>query len=127
MTIFRWKPKVAETMYPFGLTPYQLEQLGKLTEHRGFAIFTGLLTDIAELNGTSLLDSRDYGDLRERQGFIKALRHVIQLLPMIAQESQRLDNEQQRAKSTAGHYDDRSFYGSYWWDRVRSLGRKPED
>lgn len=125
--IFRWKPKIADTPYPFGLTRPQLEQLRRLTDTKGYTIFVNLLQDVAELNGTNLLDTRDYGDIRERQGFIRALRHITQLLPLIQQEAQRLDDEQFRAKQSAGQYDDRSFYGTTYWDRVKSWGRPTED
>jgi len=121
MTIFNWKrAKPAKTQLPFGLTKFQINQLRELKSSAAYEVIMGLLRDIAEYNGDRLLDHTDPGDIRERQGYIKALRDTTNLIPQILSRTEQLEDNERRAEPTGPDTDHTAFIGTGWYDRVRS-------
>ena len=127
MSMFKWRHKTAETYYPYDLNPEDLERLKDLTNERAFIIFTSLLQDIAEYNGETLLNTQDE-TLHRRQGYIQALRDIINLLPLILQQAKAVDASRTNAQSQRNGTDHSGtgFLGGPWWDlrnRVRDSNR----
>ena len=125
--MFRWNYTLAETIYPYDLKPEDLDLLKALTNERAFKIFTSLLKDIAEYNGETLLSTQDE-TLHRRQGYIQALRDIINLLPLILQQAKAVDASRTNAQSQRNGTDHSGtgFLGGPWWDlrnRVRDSNR----
>jgi hypothetical protein len=125
MTIFRWKKKPTGTdaQLPFGLSTHQLDHLSALKETRGFSIYKRLLQDVAEYNGSSLLNESDPHRLYYRQGFISALRDAIKLVDTITEEVERARSAN---RPDDNGLDTRSFIGSHWFDTARRYANKPD-
>ena len=116
MNIFTWKRREKpKTQYPLGLNAHQLEQLEALKDSKQFGIFISLLKQIAEFNGEVLLSTEDTLFYR-RQGYVNALREVINLLPLILSEARRIDNERTRTTNGTEPAESSSFLGSPWRD-----------
>ena len=121
MTLFNWqRGKPAKTHLPFGLTKHQINLLRELRSTKGYEIVVGLLQDISEFNGDRLLDHTDAGDIRERQGYIKALRDTTNLIPSILDRTEQLEDNERRAESQSAGPDADAFIGTRFYDRVRS-------
>jgi hypothetical protein len=120
MAFFKWKAEKPATDYPSGLSAEQLEVLKDLQDKPGYDIFIRLLRDHAELNGNLFLGMRDHGDIRDRQGYIKALCMVIEFIPNILEQARKVDDERAKSKSDSnGQPDWRGVFGSRWWDATR--------
>jgi len=118
--IFKWKLEKSSQPYPFGLSAERLSALKTLKDLPAFAIFISLLKDVAEWNGNVLLTSSDYGLMRERLGYIKALRQAIDLLDQILGESQRIDDDRARRSADSNGNEPSSYFGGPWFDALRA-------
>ena len=117
--MFKWNYTPAETIYPYNLNPEDLEYLQALTNERSFKIFISLLKDIAEYNGETILNTQG-STLHRRQGYIQALRDIINLIPLILQQAKAVDASRTNAQSlrngTTDQHSGTGFLGSPWWD-----------
>lgn len=117
MTIFRWRK---DQPLPFGLSQGEINSLKALQSEPGWAVFRDLLRDVAEYNGSHLLKCKDHSEIRERQGFINALRYTIDIISTIAAEAERREDDKRRKheRETDG-LDRRAFIGSAYYDTAR--------
>ncbi len=119
---FNWRKR--ETPYPFNLEKEYVDRLRTLRKDGNFVIFARILQEVAEHNGDLLLRYKDHGDIRERQGFINALRYVIDLPDTIIDSAEQVDNARRPTDdgNAAGPRD--SFIGSAYYDLIKRLGPK---
>lgn len=124
MKKFTWKRASAIPTNPFELSKSQVQQLADLTTRPGYAILLKLLQDVAEHNGDILLKLKDHSEIRERQGFINALRYVVDIVPNIQQRADVVNAERARLESDAtdGNGYNWTGFGGPWrdvYDRLR--------
>jgi hypothetical protein len=126
MNIFHWKRTSAIPTNPFDLSESQVKQLTDLTTRPGYAILQRLLREVAEHNGDRLLTLRDHSEIRERQGFINAIRHILNLIPNIQERTDIVNAERARLSDadTSGNGPAAAWtgYGGPWrdvYDRIR--------
>ena len=121
---FNWRKR--ETPYPFNLEEEYIDRLRALRKDGNFRIFTRILQEVAEHNGDILLRYKDHGEIRERQGFITALRYVIDLPDTIIDSAEEADNARRRTTDTGkSNGPGTGLIGSAYYDLIQRL--RPKD
>ena len=120
---FNWRRR--ETPYPFNLEKEYIDRLRTLRKDGNFRIFARILQEVAEHNADILLRYKDHGDIRERQGFINALRYVIDLPDTIIDSAEEADNARRRTTDTGQtNGPGTGFIGSAYYDLIQRLNPK---
>ena len=121
---FSWRKH--ETLYPFNLEEEHISRLRTLRKDGNFRIFARILQEVAEHNASILLRYKDHGEIRERQGFINALRYVVDLPDTIIDKAEEADNARRRTTDTGNtNGPGTGLIGSAYYDLIQRL--RPKD